>query len=113
MCQAVCMTTTRRRVNLVLTESEEESLRRLTEDDSVHRRILEANQVHRSTRPLTAGRIDADLIHQVLAIGLHKLDQEAIAASYAAEAAEHDAVRAGAVAWLQRTHLGKADGASG
>ena len=79
------MTTTRRRVNLTLTDAEERALTSLATADTPQRAALASH--YTTMRPSTD--IDAELVHLVLDIGLKRLEMEAIEASYAAEAAAY------------------------
>src|ERR1041384_2156751 len=105
------MPTTRRRVNLTLTEDEERALKQLADPHSIHHQVLAGRTRPSGTGRSNAakeGRLDADLIHRVLAIGLAQLDEEASAASYVAEAAERSEAEHEVTAALRPRHVTKA-----
>ena len=100
----------RRRVNLTLTEDEERALQLLTDPHSPQHQAFVRRAQRSANHPAmpTPGRPDAELIHQVLAIGLAHLEEEASAASYAAEAAERGEERRQVTAALRRRLAAKA-----
>ena len=79
------MPTTHRRINVTLTDAEEQAFRMLTTEGTPQHAALAGHfdLAHPSVN------IDAELVHLVLAVGLKGLEAEALAASYAAEAAAY------------------------
>lgn len=106
------MPTTRRRVNLTLTEMEERFLDAITtagtaEHDAVIRYLESQAMGMDASAPLGA----ADVVHVLLRIGIDQLESELADISYAAEAAAHtperrarmEAMRARLIAAVART----------
>ena len=96
------MATTRPRVNLILTDWEEERLRQLTVEDSDYRRLLESRFPDMKPGTIVEGQINSELVHMVLTIGMDTMEDEQAAASYAAEAADHGPEREAMILEMQK-----------
>ena len=102
------MATTRPRVNLILTDWEEERLRQLTVEDSDYRRLLESRFPDMKPGTIVEGQINSELVHMVLTIGMDTMEDEQAALSYAAEAADPDPEHAAAMAAMEGWHMAAA-----
>jgi len=99
------MPTTRRRVNLTLTEMEERFLDAImtagsAEQDAVLR-YLEWQAMGKGAPPGSSLGA-ADIVHVLLSMGIDKLEHELAEISYAAEAALHDPEDRAAAEFLHR-----------
>ena len=103
------MPTTRQRVNLTLTETEQRLLEAIvtegTTEHDIYVRYLE------SRYGLPSGRLPlglADVVHVLLNLGLDRLEEEAAEISYAAEAAAQTDGDRAITAALSRRHVASA-----
>src|SRR5262245_29464192 len=105
------MSTTRRRVNLTLTEMEERFLDAImtagsAEQDAVLR-YLEWQAMGKGAPPGSSLGA-ADVVHVLLSMGMDQLENELAEISYAAEAAAYTPEDLAVAAALQRRHLASA-----